>query len=85
MDELRRERAVELSYEAHRWVDIRRWGVAHLDKYKRKLALDFPQDRTSFTESLLVERICEFPQHYWLPFPVEQTQIYEGFPQNPGW
>jgi len=85
MDELRRERAVELSYEAHRWVDIRRWGVAHLDKYKRKLALDFPQDRSSFTETLLVERICEFPQHYWLPFPAEQTLIYEGFPQNPGW
>lgn len=85
MDELRRERAVELSYEAHRWVDIRRWGLAHLDKYRRKLALDFPQDRSSFTETLLVDRICEFPKHYWLPFPAEQTQIYEGFPQNPGW
>jgi len=67
MDELRRERAVELSYEAHRWVDIRRWGVAHLDKYKRKLALDFPEDRSSFTESLLVERICEFPQNKVIP------------------
>ena len=85
MDELRRERAVELSYEAHRWVDIRRWGVAHLDKYRRKLALNFTQDRSSFTELLLVERICEFHKHYWLPFPIEQTQIYEGFPQNPGW
>ena len=85
MDELRRERAVELSYEAHRWVDIRRWGVAHLDKYRRKLSLDFPQDRSNFTETLLVDRICEFPKHYWLPFPIEQTQIYEGFPQNPGW
>ena len=85
MDELRRERAVELSYEAHRWVDIRRWGVAHLDKYRRKLALDFPQDQSNFTETLLVDRICEFPKHYWLPFPVAQTQIYEGFPQNPGW
>ena len=85
MDELRRERAVELSYEAHRWVDIRRWGLAHLDKYKRKLALNFPQNRSSFTEALLVERICEFPKHYWLPFPVEQTRIYPGFPQNPGW
>ncbi|WP_204344081.1 RagB/SusD family nutrient uptake outer membrane protein [Psychroserpens algicola] len=85
MDELRRERSVELSYEAHRWLDIRRWGLAHLDKYRRKLALDFPQDRSNFTETLLVDRICEFPQHYWLPFPVEQTLIYEGFPQNPGW
>ena len=85
MDELRRERAVELSYEAHRWVDIRRWGVAHLDKYRKKYALDFPQDRSTFTPTLLVDRICEFPKHYWLPFPVSQTQIYEGFQQNPGW
>ncbi|PWG06756.1 RagB/SusD family nutrient uptake outer membrane protein [Polaribacter aquimarinus] len=85
MDELRRERSVELSYEAHRWVDIRRWGVAHLDRYKRKLALDFPQDKSSFTERLLIERICDYPQHYWLPFEAKQTQIYEGFPQNPGW
>ncbi|WP_136480730.1 RagB/SusD family nutrient uptake outer membrane protein [Cognatitamlana onchidii] len=85
MDELRRERAVELSYESHRWVDIRRWGIAHLDKYTRKLALDFPENRSSFTERLLVDRVCDYPQHYWLPFPAAQTQIYEGFPQNPGW
>ncbi|UMB54130.1 RagB/SusD family nutrient uptake outer membrane protein [Lutibacter sp. A64] len=85
MDELRRERSVELSFEAHRWVDIRRWGLAHLDKYKRKLALEFPQDHSSFTERLLVERVCEYPKHYWIPFEAKQTQIYEGFPQNPGW
>jgi hypothetical protein len=85
MDELRRERAVELSYEAHRWVDIRRWGVAHLDKYRKKYALDFPKDQSEFDPTLLVDRICEFPKHYWLPFPVSQTLIYEGFQQNPGW
>ncbi len=85
MDEIRRERSVELSYEAHRWVDIRRWGVAHLEKYRRKTALDFPEDHSSFTERLLVERVCEYPKHYWLPFEAKQTQIYEGFPQNPGW
>ncbi|WP_298365992.1 RagB/SusD family nutrient uptake outer membrane protein [uncultured Lutibacter sp.] len=85
MDELRRERAVELSFEAHRWVDLRRWGIAHLDKYKRKLAFEFPKDHSSFTERLLVERICEYPKHYWIPFEAKQTQIYEGFPQNPGW
>ncbi len=85
MDELRRERAVELSYEAHRWVDIRRWGVAHEDKYRIKTALNFPKDHSSFTPVVLVERICEFPMHYWLPFKAIETQIYEGFPQNPGW
>ena len=85
MDELRRERSVELSFEAHRWVDLRRWGIAHLEKYKRKLAYEFPKDHSSFTERLLIERVCEYPKHYWIPFEAKQTQIYEGFPQNPGW
>ncbi|WP_248722384.1 RagB/SusD family nutrient uptake outer membrane protein [Seonamhaeicola sp. ML3] len=85
MDELRRERAVELSYEAHRWMDIRRWGVAHEDKYKMKTGLNFDKDWTFFEEFLLVERVCEYPKHYWLPFEANQTQFYEGFPQNPGW
>ena len=85
MDEIRRERAVELSWEAHRWVDIRRWGVAHEAKYKTKTELKYDKDWTYFNESVLVERICEYPKHYWLPFEANQTQFYEGFPQNPGW
>ncbi len=85
MDELRRERSVELSYEAHRWVDIRRWSLAHLDKYKKKTGLDFPEDHSYFKEFELVTRVCEYPKHFWLPFEANQTQFYEGFPQNPGW
>ena len=85
MDELRRERSVEMCFEAHRWLDIRRWGLAHLEKYKRKTSFEFPQDRSSFREELLIERVCEFPKHYWIPFSAQQTQIYEGFDQNPGW
>ncbi|WP_299059619.1 RagB/SusD family nutrient uptake outer membrane protein [uncultured Polaribacter sp.] len=88
MDELRRERAVELCYEAHRWLDIRRWGVAHLEKYKQKTALNFPENHATvggYEPEELVMRVCEYPKHYWLPFEAKQTQIYEGFPQNPGW
>ena len=85
MDEVRRERAVELSYEGHRWLDIRRWSVAHLDRYRIKTALDFPEDHSYFTEVVLIDRVCEYPKHFWLPFETSQTQIYEGFPQNPGW
>jgi hypothetical protein len=85
LDELRRERAVELSYEGHRWMDIRRWGVAHEEKYRKKTGLNFDQDWNFFEEILLVERVCEYPKHYWLPFEANQTQFYEGFPQNPGW
>lgn len=85
MDELRRERAVEMSFESHRWVDLRRWGVAHLPKYKIKTELQFDQAWTFFQEAVLTERVCEYPKHYWMPFEVNQTQFYEGFPQNPGW
>lgn len=85
MDEIRRERSVELCYEAHRWVDIRRWGIANLDKYKIKTALDFPKDHSYFKETVLKVRVCEYPKHFWLPFQANQTQFYEGFPQNPGW
>ena len=85
MDEVRRERSVELSWEAHRWLDIRRWGVAHEDKYRIKTGLNFDKDWTFFQETVLVDRVCEYPKHYWLPFEPNQTQFYEGFPQNPGW
>lgn len=85
MDELRRERSVELSYEAHRWTDLRRWGIAHEAKYRIKTELRFDKDWTFFEEKVLSERVCEYPKHYWLPFQVSQTQLYEGFPQNPGW
>ncbi|MGB5944205.1 MAG: RagB/SusD family nutrient uptake outer membrane protein [Leeuwenhoekiella sp.] len=85
MDELRRERAVEMSFEAHRWVDIRRWGIAHLEKYRVKTELSFPEDESFFEVKVLANRVCEYPKHYWLPFENSQIQIYEGFPQNPGW
>jgi starch-binding outer membrane protein, SusD/RagB family len=85
MDELRRERSVELSFEAHRWEDIRRWSVAHLDKYRKKTALNFPANHSYFQEVVLIERVCDYPKHFWLPFGADQTQFYEGFPQNPGW
>jgi hypothetical protein len=85
MDELRRERSVELSFEAHRWVDIRRWVLADKLKYRMKTGLDFPEDHSYFREFELVTRVCEYPKHFWMPFEPNQTQFYEGFPQNPGW
>lgn len=85
MDELRRERSLELSFEGHRWVDIRRWVMADQLKYRKKTGLDFPEDHSYFQEFELVTRVCEYPKHFWLPFPANQTELYEGFPQNPGW
>ena len=85
MDEIRRERSVELSFEGKRWNDIRRWGLAHLDIYKQKTEVKFDANYTYFDESVIVERVSEYPKHFWLPFPKSETQIFEGFDQNPGW
>ncbi|MGB5943788.1 MAG: RagB/SusD family nutrient uptake outer membrane protein [Leeuwenhoekiella sp.] len=91
MDEVRRDRSVELSWEAKRWTDIRRWSLAHLPLYKTKTGINFPEkDEETGTyafieEFTLVNRVAEFPKHFWLPFPPSETQLYEGFPQNPGW
>lgn len=96
MDILRIERANEMCYEGHRWTDLRRWVLAHHNEYKVKSALDYDRnhagfgDRNSFQninfeERVLRVRICDYPQHYWLPFPTNMTQLYDGFEQNPGW
>ena len=84
MDEIRRERAVELSWEGHRWMDLRRWRIAELDKHKEKTGLRFDKDHTYFQEEVVRTKVFE-EKHYWLPFPQNDTQLYEGFPQNPGW
>jgi starch-binding outer membrane protein, SusD/RagB family len=88
MDEVRRERAVEMAYEGHRWMDVRRWKLGTEKKYKEKTELLFDRDASgnaiNFVEQLLVEKVFE-EKHYWLPFPQDETLIYEGFPQNPGW
>lgn len=89
MDEVRRERAVELCWEQHRWVDIRRWNLSDLAEYKEKKGLQFDVNTAgepiNFREEVLLERICNYPKHFWLPFPTEMTQMYTGFDQNPGW
>ena len=45
MDEVRRERAVELSFEAHRFNDLRRWKLLTVYPYNIKTRVKF--DRVS--------------------------------------
>lgn len=98
MDALRRERSIEMCFEASRWMDIRRWEVAHTEDCTIKSILLFERDEVSdekaqrgqfqnvnFQEEIVFERVCEYPKHYWLPFIQSETNMYDGFPQNPGW
>jgi SusD family. len=83
-DEIRRERFVELAFEAHRWNDLRRWRLSDQLKYREKYVLEFDKDHTYFNKRLYATTVFE-PKHWWLPFPVNQVALYPEFKQNPGW
>ena len=99
MDEIRRERAVELMFEGHRFNDLQRWLLLTEAPYTEKYSHEFtrvnndawyktndPKDAevVGFTRKLIVERHFD-TKHYWFPLPDSEVYLYEDFPQNPGW
>lgn len=101
MDEVRRERAVELAFEAHRFNDLRRWLLLDKHPYNVKTGIEFdrPTDFVLETETSTASKdngVLNYREvvlverqlaerHYWLPILVEDASLYEEFFQNPGW
>jgi hypothetical protein len=99
IDEVRRERAVELSFEGFRWCDLQRWLLLTEPPYTVKYSHEFERLETAdwfknhdpkdakignFHKKELITRRLE-SKHYWFPLPDKDIYLYEGFPQNPGW
>lgn len=88
MEELIRERAVELAFEGLRWHDLRRWLLAGEKKYKEKTVIDFDRGPNgkpiNLRERIVVTRVFDH-KHKWLPLPTNQVNLYPSFGQNPGW
>lgn len=97
MDELIRERAVELAFEGHRFNDLRRWLLLTEYPYNIKTRQDFdraealdpkkdPKENAvnNWREEVIIERELT-NKHYWLPFKTSDVTIYPEFSQNPGW
>jgi len=99
MDEVRRERAVELSYEGYRFNDLQRWLLLTEKPYTLKTAQQFRRVESDdwylshdaadaevegWSETVVFQRQYD-TKHYWFPFPESEVYLYEAFPQNPGW
>jgi starch-binding outer membrane protein, SusD/RagB family len=96
LPEVRRERAVELSFERHRFNDLRRWLLLTEAPYTLKTGIDFDRSGTfdqedatknkviNLSEKVILERKYS-EKHYWLPLKVSDVSIYKEFSQNPGW
>ncbi len=97
MGELRRERAVELAFEGHRFNDLRRWLLLTEYPYNIKTRQHF--DRASeldpkadpkenavlnWDEEVIQTRNLT-SKHYWLPINTDDVSMYPEFYQNPGW
>lgn len=99
MDEVRREREVELSFEGFRFCDLQRWLLLTEAPYNQKFSQEFdrvesadfytkhdPKDAqvANYRRKLILTRNFD-AKHYWFPLPIKETQISSEFRQNPGW
>lgn len=96
MDEVRRERAVELAFEGHRFNDLRRWLLLDKAPYNKKTSQEFvragefdpknPQNTevSGFKEKTILTRHFT-SKHWWMPLKKKDTSIYPEMFQNPGW
>ncbi|MBQ7419531.1 MAG: RagB/SusD family nutrient uptake outer membrane protein [Prevotella sp.] len=97
IDEVRRERAVELAFEGHRFNDLRRWklltvypyNIKTTQKFDRAQELDTSVDPKenevkNFREEVIIQRNFS-AKHYWLPFKNDDVMISSEFKQNFGW
>ena len=84
MELIRNERAVELCFEGHFWYDTRRWHTAH-ESMMQCVDLNFDKKWTNFSRAIVTTKIFEDPKYYWFPIRRDQTFIYPGMYQNPGW
>ena len=98
MDEVRRERAVELAFEGFRFNDLQRWLLLTEYPYNIKTSQEFDRvgnydftkndpalaEKANFREEIILERSYT-PKHYWFPLLDSEVYLYEDFKQNTGW
>lgn len=89
-EKLRRERAVELAYEDHRFWDIRRWLIADDEGVMKGAMYGLQLSAVTGAPGKVHYKPYVFENRLWSDrsylHPIKQTEIDKGYMlQNPGW
>ena len=83
IDFIREERRKELSFEGHRWFDLRRYAVSHKYPEKRSISHAVYRSATSYGENAPLDRIYTLKPYgednaWVLPIPPEELVFNNG-------
>jgi hypothetical protein len=85
-DLIRNERRIELSFEEHRFWDIRRWKTAAADLSGPLYGMKITRTGTTFTyERVQVSSMLFENKLYHMPLPYDETLKNRALIQNEGW
>jgi hypothetical protein len=85
---IKHERRIELAFEDHRYWDLRRWKEGGILKQPLKgiRATPVANDKFTYTEFIVENRVFEAPKMYFYPIPQDEINKSEGIlTQNPDW
>lgn len=83
-ERIRRERAVELAFEDHRFFDLRRWKVAEQVIGSPIYGMRISEDGKTFTRFKVEDRVFRAKDYL---IPIQQDELIKNtkLQQNPGW
>jgi hypothetical protein len=85
---LQNERKIELSFEEHRWFDIRRWKIAPVVMNSDATRIDIRKDLATGVKTYTVQTMYKrgfTDKNYLVPIPLAETQKNANLAQNPGY
>ena len=84
---IRRERRVELAFEEHRHMDVRRWKTAEtvLNRSVSQLRIEKNGDNFTYTPMNVQNRVFDASKMYLYPFPQSEVARNSNLVQNSNW
>ncbi|MDN5217252.1 RagB/SusD family nutrient uptake outer membrane protein [Fulvivirgaceae bacterium BMA12] len=86
---IQNERRIELSFEEHRYFDVRRWKIAMEVENQEAGGISItrePDDSFTFAPKVALSGKTFREEHYWFPIPLDEIVASDGvLQQNPGY